>query len=79
MNTQTAMIYYGGFLKKAGGAFTHAQLAEKELSCLGWDVQVITLDDLPVWCKYLPHLLERIDHCNPENVAVPQPNLYLGL
>ena len=56
---KTAIIYYGGFLKGSGGAFFHAKNTECELIRLGWKVEIITLDDLPLFFKYLPHLIER--------------------
>lgn len=55
-----ATIYYGGFLQKAGGAFHHARMIDEELSRLGWHVRTITLDDLPLWCRYLPHVAEKL-------------------
>ncbi len=60
MSNKTAMIFYGGFLCKAGGAFMHAAVFERELRKLGWNVTVITLDSLPIWCRYLPHLVEKL-------------------
>jgi glycosyltransferase involved in cell wall biosynthesis len=56
----TASIYYGGFLKTAGGAFQHAASICRELERMGWTVRLITLDDLPIWCRYIPHLAERV-------------------
>jgi len=54
-----AVIYYGGFLSKSGGAFFHASNLEAELIRQGWAVEVITLDNLPIWCRYLPHLISK--------------------
>lgn len=56
---KTAIIYYPGFLHRCGGAFFHARNLENELRKMGWQVRVITLDDLPIWCRYVPHLLQR--------------------
>ena len=33
---------------------------EGELRKIGWNVVVITLDNLPIWCRYVPHLIERV-------------------
>ena len=57
---KTATIFYGGFLHKAGGAFHHARTISRELGRTGWQVECVTLDDLPVWCRYLPHVVERL-------------------
>ena len=58
MGAIKATIYYGGFLHKAGGAFMHAICIKKELEKLGWQVSLITLDSLPIWCRYLPHITQ---------------------
>lgn len=60
MKNKSALIFYGGFLSKSGGVFSHVLAIEKELSNCGWDVVVITLDSLPVWCRYAPHVVEKI-------------------
>lgn len=57
---KTVMIYYGGFLKRTGGAFSHARIMGNELHNLGWKVEIITLDNLPLWCRYMPHVVERL-------------------
>jgi glycosyltransferase involved in cell wall biosynthesis len=54
-----AIIYYGGF-SRFGGVYSHVRTVEHELSQLGWLVYVITLDCLPFWCRYIPHLIERL-------------------
>lgn len=59
MDGRAAAIYYGGFRRKAGGAFAHAAALEAALHRRGWQVSIVTLDDLPFWCRYVPHLLER--------------------
>lgn len=58
MGPRKATIFYGGFLHKAGGAFMHATSIKKELERLGWQVSLITLDSIPIWCRYLPHLTQ---------------------
>ncbi|TAN42050.1 MAG: glycosyltransferase [Nitrospirae bacterium] len=67
MVKKTAVIYYGGFLSKTGGAFMHAKTIQGGLLRMGWDVSIITLDSLPVWCRYLPHLVLKFFNffCNP--------------
>jgi glycosyltransferase involved in cell wall biosynthesis len=57
---RTAIIYYGGFLSRKGGAFFHARNLQLELVRLGWHVEIITLDNLPIWCRFMPHLVEKI-------------------
>jgi glycosyltransferase involved in cell wall biosynthesis len=57
---KTALIFYGGFLRTSGGAFSHVRNFGGGLEKLGWDVEVITLDSLPLWCRYLPHIVERM-------------------
>jgi glycosyltransferase involved in cell wall biosynthesis len=57
---KTATVFYGGFLHKTGGAFHHARTIASELRRMGWQVECVTLDDLPVWCRYLPHIAERL-------------------
>lgn len=52
-------IYYGGFLHRTGGAFMHVRMIAPELEKLGYTVDIVTLDSLPVPLRYLPHLVER--------------------
>lgn len=59
MSKKTGMIYYGGFLSKIGGAFMHARTIKNKLQEMGWDVSIITLDSLPIWCRYFPHLTQK--------------------
>lgn len=59
MSKNSAIIYYGGFIR-FGGVFTHVKAIEKELLKKQWDVRVITLDSLPIWCRYIPHLVEKL-------------------
>ena len=56
----TITIYYGGFLSRAGGAFNHVRAIEGELRKIGWNVVVVTLDSLPIWCRYVPHFVEKL-------------------
>lgn len=53
----TATIFYGGFLGKSGGAFMHARSFGKVLEKEEWLVNVVTLDSLPIYLRYVPHLL----------------------
>lgn len=55
--TRRAIIYYGGFLHRAGGAFSHAIDLADGLRARGWSVRIVTLDDLPWPWRYVPHLL----------------------
>jgi len=55
-----ALVFYGGFRRRGGGAFIHALSIEEELQKMGWQVRLISLDSLPVFVRYLPHLVERV-------------------
>lgn len=55
-----ATIYYGGFLHRAGGAFSHALDLAQGLRDRGWDVRIVTLDDLPRRWRYVPHAVARL-------------------
>lgn len=55
-----AVIYYGGFLERAGGAFMHARMFSAALEMRGWQVEVVTLDRLPLLLRYLPHVVLRV-------------------
>lgn len=57
--SKSAVVYYGGFLSRVGGAFHHALSIHQGLTQLGWSVRIVALDDLPLWGKYLPHLIEK--------------------
>jgi glycosyltransferase involved in cell wall biosynthesis len=59
MSAKTAIIYYAGFLR-FGGVLTHARALEVELQRIGWTVNFITLDKLPIWCRYFPHIVEKM-------------------
>jgi len=59
LSKNTAIIYYAGFVR-FGGVFSHVRALEGELCKLGWNVDVITLDKLPIWCRYVPHLIEKV-------------------
>lgn len=64
MSKNTAIIYYAGFVR-FGGVFSHVKAIESALCKSGWDVVVITLDSLPIWCRYIPHLIEKLlNFCN---------------
>lgn len=55
-----AILLYGGFASRTGGAFMHAKALSEELRTRGWSVTTITLDCLPLVVRYLPHLIERL-------------------
>jgi glycosyltransferase involved in cell wall biosynthesis len=55
-----AIIYYGGFEYRGGGAFMHARILCKELERAGWQVDLITLERLPLLLRYLPHIVGRV-------------------
>jgi glycosyltransferase involved in cell wall biosynthesis len=55
-----ALVFYGGFRGRGGGAFMHALSIEKELVAMGWQVRLVSLDSLPCFLRYLPHLVEKV-------------------
>jgi glycosyltransferase involved in cell wall biosynthesis len=59
MTKKTAIIFYAGFVR-FGGVISHVKSLNNELLRLGWSVNVVTLDKLPLWCRYIPHLTEKI-------------------
>ncbi len=70
-----AIIYYGGFLDKAGGVTSHVGALERELRRQGWSVVVISLESLPIICRYIPHVVEKLVNF----VNKPIGFLYKGL
>lgn len=54
-----ALVFYGGFRWRGGGAYMHAVAIEKELAAMGWHVRLVCLDSLPLPVRYLPHLVEK--------------------
>lgn len=56
---KTVTIYYAGFKSRAGGVAYHARNLERELRRIGWSVEIITLDSLPIWFRYLPHFVAK--------------------
>ena len=69
-----AIIYYGGFIGKAGGVTSHMRAIGNEMRIQGWSVLTISLESLPAWCRYLPHLVEKLlNTVNP-----PMGFLYKG-
>ncbi len=59
MTSKSAIIYYAGFMH-FGGVLSHAKALQNELIKNNWNVTLITLDKLPMWCRYLPHCVEKI-------------------
>lgn len=55
-----AVIYYSGFRHRSGGAFQHALVAVDELERRGWHARVVTLDNLPIYARYLPTILGKV-------------------
>ena len=53
-------IYYGGFIQNVGGAFLHAKVMKENLDSLGYKTRIITLNNLPMLLRFLPHLAYRI-------------------
>jgi glycosyltransferase involved in cell wall biosynthesis len=54
-----ALVFYGGFRSRGGGAYMHAVAIEEELTAMGWEVRLVCMDSLPVLVRYLPHLVEK--------------------
>lgn len=59
MSSKQAIVYYGGFLNRSGGAFMHARILTSVLRSEGWEVSTVTLDNLPIALRYLPHAVEK--------------------
>lgn len=57
---QKVNIYYAGFKHRVGGAFFHVVNIEKGLKELGYEIDIITLDRLPLLIRYIPHIVERL-------------------
>jgi hypothetical protein len=57
---QKINIYYAGFKHRVGGAYFHVVNIEKGFKELGYEIDVITLDRLPLLIRYIPHVLERV-------------------
>ncbi|MES2753384.1 MAG: glycosyltransferase family 4 protein [Pseudomonadota bacterium] len=55
-----AILYYGGFTSRSGGAFTHTTTLSQGLRARGWTVQTVTLDRLPLLLRYIPHLVAAV-------------------
>ncbi len=53
----TIRIYYGGFISTGGGAYTHAYLLKQAFTKLGFNVQLITLDNIPLLFRFVPHCI----------------------
>lgn len=53
-------IYYAGFKHRVGGAYFHVVNIENGLKELGYEINIITLDNLPLLIRYVPHILERV-------------------
>jgi glycosyltransferase involved in cell wall biosynthesis len=60
ITTRNVVIYYGGFLDKAGGVTVHAKTLASELRKMGFNVLIISLESLPIWFRYVPHLTEKL-------------------
>jgi glycosyltransferase involved in cell wall biosynthesis len=53
-------IFYGGFKFVVGGVNSHANTLKLGIQSMGHDASLITLDDLPILLKYLPHTAEKL-------------------
>lgn len=69
------VIYYGGFLLKAGGVTVHVKTLDCELRKMGLEVSIVSLECLPIWCRYVPHLTEKLFNL----VCRPLGFMYKGL
>ena len=57
---QSIYIFYGGFQKNAGGAFLHSKTLNDFFLDQNFSSKIITLDNLPILVRYLPHLAFRL-------------------
>lgn len=53
-------IYYAGFKQRGGGVYFHVMNLQKGLESLGFEVKIITLDNLPIVVRYVPHLVQKV-------------------
>lgn len=53
-------IYYAGFVHRVGGAYFHVVNLSKGLKENGFDVTIVTLDDLPIFIRYIPHVFQKL-------------------
>ena len=56
---KSIQIFYGGFKFVKGGVNSHSISLKEELK-ENFDVNLITLDNLSIFVRFLPHLVERI-------------------
>lgn len=53
------LIIYGGFKFNVGGVNQHAENLKKGFEILGHSSEIIRLDSLPIYLRYIPHIVER--------------------
>ena len=58
-NKQKIQIFYGGFKFVKGGVNSHSISLKQEFEKY-YDVSLITLDDLSIIFRFIPHLIEKI-------------------
>ena len=60
MTTNKAIfIFYAGFKHRRGGAYNHVESMSRYLNSIPLEHKVITLDSLPTYVRYLPHIVEK--------------------
>lgn len=74
-NSKNAILFYGGFTFRAGGAFMHTVTLSEGLRARGWSVTTVTLDQLPPLLRYLPHIVAKLVNL----VAAPLGFYYKGI
>ena len=70
-----AILFYGGFAFRSGGAFMHTTTLSQGLRARGWTVTTITLDNLPWPLRYVPHVVAALVN----KVAAPLGFYYKGI
>lgn len=56
MTRKRATVAYAGFMENAGGVVTHTKLLSRALELRGYEVRVVSLDSIPFFLRYVPHV-----------------------
>ena len=54
------LILYAGYKSRGGGVYNHSLLLLDGLYSLGYSARLYTLDDCPLWFRYIPALLGKL-------------------
>ena len=59
MSKKKIHIFYGGFISRKGGVNSNSSTLKEELE-KNFDVSLFSLDNLPLFLRYLPHVVEKV-------------------